>query len=67
MLKIMLTLVILSLSSEAMSKSIVLNNVTSLSKVEKVIDQEQPASSDKVLVIFDIDDTLLKSDNFFGG
>jgi len=67
MLKIILTFVILCLSSEAMSKSIVLNNVTSLSRVEKIIDQEQPASSDKVLVIFDIDDTLLKSDNFFGG
>ena len=71
MLKIMFTFVILCFTAEAMSKSTVIDNVKDLSVVETRIDQEQASMSNNilntVLVVFDIDDTLLESDNFFGG
>jgi len=65
--KIVLSFVMISLSSAALSNSTVFNNVKTLSIVEKLIDHEQPAASKKVLIVFDIDDTLLESDQFFGG
>lgn len=54
-------------SSHRASNTVVHNNVQSLSIMEAAANNYAKRHNSNILVVFDIDDTLLESTNFFGG
>lgn len=62
---LLLTIILIAISNQCLSKSIVFDNVKDLSLVQKQIELDN-AAKHSTLVIFDIDDTLLEATNFVG-
>lgn len=58
--------ILASLSTQLAAKSLPFDNVQSLGTVESTITKQVNKDSARVLVVFDIDDTLLESNSFIG-
>lgn len=56
-----------SASSHLIAKSTIIDNVSTLKTVQHSIDKHAAKEKGEILVVFDIDDTLLESDSFVGG
>ena len=57
----------LCLPTQLLAKTVLFNDVKHLNAVQQVINSHIEADPGKMLVVFDIDDTLLESCNFVGG